>query len=63
VIYAVALWGPGLVGGYLIAFYPVLGSPRGAQGLWLMLALALGLTAALLVGFYLWVIRRHEGES
>jgi MATE family multidrug resistance protein len=57
VIYAFALWGPGVIGGYLVAFRPVLGEPRGAQGLWLMLALALALTAAVLLTFYLWFLR------
>ena len=60
VIYALALWGPGLVGGYLVAFRPVLGEPRGVQGMWLMLALALGLTASALVGFYLWFLQRQQ---
>lgn len=55
-IYAVALWGPGLIGGYLVAFRPVLGEPRGVAGLWLMLALALALTAAALVAFYVWFL-------
>jgi Na+-driven multidrug efflux pump len=59
VIYALALWGPGLIGGYLVAFGPLLGGPRGVQGLWLMLALSLALTATLLVAFYLWVVRRQ----
>jgi multidrug resistance protein, MATE family len=59
-IYAVALWGPGLIGGYFVAFRPVLGAPRGAQGLWLMLAVALALTASVLVAFYAWFIRRQE---
>jgi MATE family multidrug resistance protein len=36
VIYAVALWGLGLVGGYVIGFHPVFGTPRGASGMWLM---------------------------
>jgi len=57
VIYALALWGPGLIGGYLVAFRPVLGEPRGVQGMWLMLALALALTATSLVVFYLWFLR------
>jgi MATE family multidrug resistance protein len=57
-IYALALWGPGLIGGYLVAFRPVLGEPRGVEGLWLMLMLALALTATALVGFYLWFSRR-----
>ena len=63
VIYALALWGPGLMGGYVLAFRPVLGGPRGAQGLWLMLAVSLGLTAALLLGFYVWTLRQLERES
>jgi MATE family multidrug resistance protein len=59
VIYAVALWGVGLIGGYFVAFHPVLGAPWGASGLWLMQAIALCLTAALLLGFYLWLLRQR----
>lgn len=58
VIYAVALWGPGLIGGYLVAFDPLLGGPRGVQGLWLMLAVSLAFTACLLLTFYVWTMRR-----
>ncbi len=58
VIYAVALWGLGLVGGYAVAFHSVLGGPRGAPGLWLMQSVALGLTSALLFALYLWVLRQ-----
>jgi len=58
VIYAVALWGLGLVGGYTVAFHSVLGGPRGAPGLWLMQSVALGLTSLLLVACYLWVLRQ-----
>jgi MATE family multidrug resistance protein len=60
VIYAVALWGLGLVGGYSAAFHPVLGGPRGVAGLWLMQSVALGLTSLLLLGFYLWVLRQKR---
>jgi MATE family, multidrug efflux pump len=60
VIYALALWGPGLIGGYLVAFRPVLGEPRGVEGMWLMLALALALTASALVAFYLWFLRGQQ---
>ncbi|HWC03788.1 MAG TPA: MATE family efflux transporter [Methylomirabilota bacterium] len=60
VIYAVALWGPGLVGGYLVAFHPVLGGPRGVAGLWLMQSVALGLTSVSLLGFYVWVLKRQR---
>jgi MATE family, multidrug efflux pump len=59
VIYAVALWGVGLIGGYFVAFHPVLGGPRGASGLWLMQAIALCLASALLLGFYLWILRQR----
>jgi multidrug resistance protein, MATE family len=58
-IYGVALWGVGLVGGYFVAFYPVLGGPRGAPGMWLMQGVALFLTALLLVSFYLRVLKRQ----
>ncbi len=60
VIYGVALWGLGLVGGYFVAFYPVLGAPRGAAGMWLMQAVALGLTSLLLLSFYLWVLKQQR---
>jgi MATE family multidrug resistance protein len=60
VIYAVTLWGLGLVGGYFVGFRPVLGGPRGAPGMWLMQAVALCLTALLLLGFYLWVLRQQR---
>ena len=30
IVYAVALWGIGLVGGYVVAFHPVLGPPSRA---------------------------------
>ncbi len=56
-IHSVALWGVGIVGGYAVAFHSLLGPPRGAQGMWMMQALALGLTSALLLGFYGWVAR------
>lgn len=60
VVYAVALWGFGLVGGYVVAFHPVLGPPRGAAGMWLMQALALALTSVLLVGVYVWVLEQRR---
>jgi multidrug resistance protein, MATE family len=60
VIYAVSLWGVGLIGGYFVAFHPVLGGPRGVSGLWLMQATALCLASGLLLGFYLWVLRQRD---
>jgi MATE family multidrug resistance protein len=63
VIYAVALWGLGLVGGYVVGFHPVFGTPRGASGMWLMQAVALFVTSLLLMGFYLRVLRRHGAAA
>ena len=46
VIYGVALWGIGLVGGYWIAFNVTpLGSPRGALGFWEAATIGLGIAA------------------
>jgi len=53
VIHAGALWGVGVLGGYLVAFAGVWGPPWGITGMWLMQSLALALAALLLVGFYL----------
>ena len=62
VIHAAALWGLGVVGGYLVAFGGLWGPPWGIAGMWLMQAVALGLAALLLVGFYLGLPRfgRHR---
>jgi multidrug resistance protein, MATE family len=53
VIHAAALWGVGVVGGYLVAFGGLWGAPWGIAGMWLMQSVALALAAVLLVGFYL----------
>ncbi len=53
VIHAAALWGVGVLGGYLVAFGGVWGPPWGIAGMWLMQAVALALAATCLVGFYL----------
>lgn len=63
VVYALALWGVGLVGGYQVAFRGVWGPPRGVTGMWLMQSVGLGLAGALLLGFYLGVVRREEGRA
>jgi MATE family, multidrug efflux pump len=52
VIHAGALWGVGVIGGYLVAFGGIFGSPWGIAGMWLMQSVALALAALLLVGFY-----------
>jgi MATE family multidrug resistance protein len=56
-IHAAALWGLGVVGGYLVAFRGLWGPPWGIAGMWLMQSLALGVAALLLVGFYVGVPR------
>jgi len=58
VVHAVALWGLGVGGGYLVAFGGVWGPPRGIAGMWLTQSFALALAALLLVGFYLGGSRR-----
>ena len=52
VIHACALWGLGVIGGYLVAFGGLWGPPWGIAGMWLMQSVALALAALLLVGFY-----------
>lgn len=52
VVHASALWGVGVIGGYLVAFGGILGSPWGIAGMWLMQSVGLALAALLLVGFY-----------
>jgi len=63
VIYALALWGVGLFGGYQVAFRGVWGPPRGVSGMWLMQSIGLGLAGALLLGFYLWLLRQTPGSG
>jgi multidrug resistance protein, MATE family len=53
VIHGVALWGVGVVGGYVVAFGGLWGPPWGIEGMWLMQSVALALAALLLVGVYL----------
>ena len=60
VVYAFALWGVGLFGGYQVAFRGVWGPPRGVTGMWLMQSLGLGLAGALLLGFYVWLMRHRD---
>lgn len=64
VIHAAALWGVGVVGGYLVAFGGLWGPPWGIGGMWLMQSVALALAALLLVGFYLGLpqLRQHRAS-
>ena len=63
VVYALALWGVCLFGGYQVAFRGVWGPPRGVTGMWLMQSVGLGLAGALLLGFYLWLLRRRTAQA
>lgn len=59
-IYAAALWGVGLGGGYLLAFNVGGHVPpawQGAPGYWLAATVALVFTAAAMSGFMAWVLR------
>jgi MATE family multidrug resistance protein len=57
VIYAMTLWGVGLVGGYHLAFRGLWGLPWGVTGMWLMQSVGLALAGLLLLGLYLWLPR------
>jgi MATE family multidrug resistance protein len=63
VVYAIALWGVGLFGGYQVAFRGVWGPPRGVSGMWLMQSIGLGLAGLLLLAFYAWLLRWQARQS
>ena len=61
VIYAVALWGVGLGGGYLLGLTDTLGPPQGAAGFWMAAFLSLSLAAvAVTVVFQYASHKRHD---
>ncbi|HEX6706710.1 MAG TPA: MATE family efflux transporter [Albitalea sp.] len=65
VIYASAIWGVGLGGGYLVAFDLTGMTPpplRGATGFWAAATAGLTLAATGLCGFLLWVFRVQRSE-
>jgi MATE family multidrug resistance protein len=60
VIYAVALWGVGLGGGYLVAFDTTGLTPeplRGAPGFWSASTTGLALSAVSMCAFFAWMLR------
>ena len=62
-IYTLSLWGVGLVGGWWIAFHPVIGgAPLGARGLWGAATFSLGLAAVVLASWMVRVSRRPLGD-
>jgi len=67
VVYAVALWGVGLGGGYALAFREVtptsfLPWAVGASGFWVTSTLALWMAALLLLALLAWVMRQKQRE-
>jgi MATE family multidrug resistance protein len=52
VIYAIALWGVGLGGGYLLGLTDTLGPAQGAAGFWLAAIASLALAGVLLVVYF-----------
>lgn len=57
-VYAVSLWGFGLVGGWWVAFHPTFGhEPRGVEGLWGAATVSLGLAAFVLLAWMLRISR------
>ena len=59
-IYAVALWGVGLGGGYLLGLTDTFGSPLGATGFWIAATASLALAGAGVLGYFLRISRAQE---
>jgi MATE family multidrug resistance protein len=57
-IYAVALWGVGLGGGYLLALTDVFGPAHGAAGFWTAAVASLTLAGVGVTGYFLWISRQ-----
>lgn len=63
VVYASAIWGVGLGGGYLLAFGDIGLLPpalRGAQGFWAASTSGLTVAACALCGFLVWMLRQRQ---
>ena len=56
-VYALALWGVGLGGGYLLAFTGTFAAPMGARGFWLAAVMSLALAGCLMTAYFLHVSR------
>jgi len=62
VIYAVALWGVGLGGGYLLGLTDAFGPPRGAAGFWIAAVASLTIAGAGVLIYFLRVSRVREAQ-
>ncbi len=56
-VYAFALWGVGLAGGYALGFGDLAGAPMGAAGFWLAAIASLALAGVLVAGYLDYVSR------
>jgi MATE family multidrug resistance protein len=66
VIYALAIWGVGLGGGYLLAFSGSAWTPealRGALGFWSAATLGLMFAGTGMSLFLLWMLRQQQGAA
>ena len=66
VVYALALWGIGLGGGFVLAFNltgEVPAALQGARGFWVTATTGLVVAAAALCGYMAWVLRRMSREA
>ncbi len=57
-VYAGALWGLGLGGGYLLGLTDIAGPARGATGFWMAAVVSLGAAAGLLLLYFLHIARQ-----
>ena len=65
-VYALAIWGVGLGGGYAVAFNTVGWSPvalHGAPGYWAAATAGLVVAAAGLCGFLAWMLKQQRGRA
>jgi MATE family multidrug resistance protein len=56
-IYALALWGVGLGGGYLLGLTDVLGPARGAAGFWIAAAASLTVASGMTTAYFLHIAK------
>jgi MATE family multidrug resistance protein len=64
VIYAVALWGVGLGGGYLLGLTDTFGAPHGAAGFWIAGAASLAIAGVAVTAYFLHISRpERTGEA
>jgi MATE family multidrug resistance protein len=66
VVYALALWGIGLGGGFVLAFNltgAVPASLQGARGFWMSATAGLVVAAVALCAYMAWVLRRMSREA